>query len=291
MLITNKIPFGLLLSKIKFELVAIIAYSSAVGILDHHSYLEETIVPLTIPTLLGTSLSLLLAFRINQSYDRWWEARIIWGAIVNDSRSLIRQVKTFVSDPQDETAISFARRQAAWCHALGESLRRLPHSAKVKEYSSDFEHQSNIPNALLLKHSEEVRQLYQTGWINPFQQIQIDSTITRLVESMGKCERIKNTIFPGNYSTLLHFLILIFVTLLPLGLTDYSILMEVALTTLFAGIFFLIEKTAIFMQDPFENMPTDTPMTTLANNIEVNLMQMVSCPPPTLTPPTSYYQL
>ena len=280
----------MLLRKTKYELLAIIAYSAAIGILDHHSYMEGMTLPLTIPTLLGTALSLLLAFRINQSYDRWWEARTVWGAIVNDSRTLIRQLQTFVS-PQGSIVISFAKRQAIWCYALGESLRKVPFSDKVKQYVEDYENHANIPNALLLKHSEEVRMLYLDGQLNPFQQIQIDSTIARLCDSMGKCERIKNTVFPGNYSMLLHFLIYIFATLLPLGLSDYSIAMEVVLTTLFAGIFLLIERTAIFMQDPFENMPTDTPVTALANTIEINLMQMVACEPPNVAPATTYYQL
>ena len=65
MLITNKVPFGLLLSKTKYELLAIVAYSVAIGVIDHYSYLEGMTLPLTIPTLLGTALSLLLAFRIN----------------------------------------------------------------------------------------------------------------------------------------------------------------------------------------------------------------------------------
>lgn len=280
----------MLLSKTKYELLAIVAYSIAIGIFDHYSYLEGMTLPLTIPTLLGTALSLLLAFRINQSYDRWWEARTVWGAIVNDSRTLIRQLQTFVS-PQGSVVISFAKRQAAWCYALGESLRKLPFSDKVKQYAEDYDNHANIPNALLLKHSEEVRMLYLDGQLNPFLQIQIDSTIARLCDSMGKCERIKNTVFPGNYSMLLHFLIYIFATLLPLGLSDYSIVMEVVLTTLFAGIFLLIERTAIFMQDPFENMPTDTPVTALANTIEINLLQMVAYEPPKFAPTTAYYQL
>lgn len=290
MLITNKVPVGFLLKRTKYELLAIITYATIAGILDHLSYLEGITISLTIPSLLGTALSLLLAFRINQSYDRWWEARIAWGAIVNDSRTLIRQLQTFITD-QDSTIISFAKRQAAWCFALGESLRKLPFSDKVKRYSEDYKNQNNVPNALLSKHSDEVKALFLTGQLNQFQQVQLDTTIMRLTDSMGRCERIKNTIFPGNYSILLHFLIYIFTTLLPLGLSENSVLMEVVLTTLFAGIFLLIEKTAIFMQDPFENLPTDTPVTALANTIETNLMQMVGAEVPVIAPVRSYYQL
>ena len=290
MLITNKVPIGFLLRRIKYELLAIVTYAAIAGYLDHLSYLKGITISLTIPSLLGTALSLLLAFRINQSYDRWWEARIAWGGIVNDSRTLIRQLQTFHSD-QDGTITAFAKRQAAWCFALGESLRRQPFSEKVKRYSEDYKNHSNVPNALLSKHSDELRTLFLSGHLNQFQQVQIDSTISKLTDAMGRCERIKNTIFPGNYSILLHFLIYVFATLLPLGLSDNTILMEIVLTTLFAGIFLLIEKTAIFMQDPFENLPTDTPVTALANTIETNLMQMVGAEVPVIAPVRSYYQL
>ena len=291
MLIKNRIPVAFLLGKIKFDLIAIVTYSIIIGVLDHGFYLEKIAVPLSVSAILGGALSLMLAFRINQSYERWWEARIAWGAIVNDSRTLVRQVQNFLRNQNQELVISFAQRQIAWCYALGESLRKLPPSDKVKHYAEVYRNHNNIPNALLLKHSQEVSELYQTGKINSFQEIQLDSTIARLCDAMGKCERIKNTVFPGNYSMLLHFLILIFSTLLPLGFTDFSILMEVALTTLFAGIFFLIERTAIFMQDPFENLPTDTPVTALANTIEINLLQMVSCQPPDFAPVKTFYQL
>lgn len=291
MLIRNRIPVAFLLGKIKFDLLAIVIYSIIVGVLDHGSYLKKVSVPLSLSAILGGALSLMLAFRINQSYDRWWEARIAWGAIVNDSRTLVRQVINFLDVQNQDLAVSFARRQIAWCYALGESLRRLPPSEKVIPFVDVYRNHSNIPNALLLKHSQEVSAFYQDGKINSVQEIQLDSTISRLGDAMGRCERIKNTVFPGNYSMLLHFLILIFSTLLPLGFTDSSILMEVALTTLFAGTFFLIERTAIFMQDPFENLPTDTPVTALANTIETNLLQMVSCPAPDFSPPRTFYQL
>ena len=92
---------------------------------------------------------------------------------------------------------------------------------------------------------------------------------------MGKCERIKNTVFPKSYSLLVHFLIYVFATLLPFGLEDKYVAVEVFLTTLLPVVFIAIERTAIILQDPFENAPTDTPVTSLATTIEINIKEMI----------------
>jgi putative membrane protein len=92
---------------------------------------------------------------------------------------------------------------------------------------------------------------------------------------MGKCERIKNTIFPTTYSMYIRFTLCLFILLLPFSLTDLLGWLEIPLITTIAAAFFLIEKMAIHLQDPFESRPTDTPMDAISENIENNLMQMI----------------
>ena len=116
----------------------------------------------------------------------------------------------------------------------------------------------------------------QEKTVNEFQQIQLDSTIARLCDSMGKCERIKNTVFPKAHSLLIHLIIYVFATMLPFGLDDKNVAVEIAITFFIPIIFVAIEKTSILMQDPFENQPMDTPVTDLATTIEINLKQMIN---------------
>ena len=136
MLLNKNISIFAFIRQIKFDIAVILTYSVVVGIADQHSFLAKISIPIGITAVIGTALSLLLAFRTSQAYERWWEARIIWGAIVNDSRTLIRQLIQFV--PQDcnnkKAVEQFADRQIIWCYALGESLRKLPFSKKVKDY-------------------------------------------------------------------------------------------------------------------------------------------------------------
>ena len=272
MLLNKKISIFTFLKQIKFDITAILIYAVVVGIADQYGFLSKIEIPIAVSTIIGTALSLLLAFRTAQAYERWWEARIIWGAIVNDSRTLIRQVKQFVPERDADVVKEFAYRQIVWCYALGETLRKLSYSKKVYDYVKEHKiPKNNVPNSIMNQHGAALSKLD----IGDFKQVQIDSTLSRLCDAMGKCERIKNTVFPKSYSLLVHFLIYVFATLLPFGLEDEYILVEIFLTALIPIIFIAIERTAIILQDPFENVTTDIPMTTLATTIEINIKELI----------------
>lgn len=286
MLLKKKIPMKYVLGKIKIELILVVAYVISFDLI--HRYFDAVVmnIPIAIPTIIGTVISLLLAFKSNQAYDRWWEARMIWGAIVNDSRTLLRQVIGFYKDPDfsveaDEFKGSFAKRQAAWCYSLGQALRGKDPLKPIKNlltpeefrYVSKHKH---VPNAILILHSRALKIAKDKGKINTYQQVEIDNTLTRLCDSMGKCERIKNTVFPTTYSLYIRFTLCLFIMLLPFGLTNLVGWLQIPLVVTIAAAFFLVEKMAIHLQDPFENRPTDTPVTTISTAIEKNLIQMVN---------------
>lgn len=293
MLLNKRISIIYFIKEIQFQIITICLFSMAVGWLDNYQLLKEVSFPIGVPTMIGTAVSLLLAFRISQSYERWWEARIIWGAIVNDSRTLIRQAIQFTNEDAKSEIQSFATRQIIWNYALGESLRKTPFTDKVQQYLVEHDvAAANIPNALLDKHSEQIKKWAETGVITEFRQIQLDTTLARLCDSMGKCERVKNTIFPRSYSVLVHTLIYTFAFILPFGLDDAHVIAEILMTIIIPVMFIAIEKTAIIMQDPFENTPVDTPMTALATTIEINIRQMIGDKNiPEKPVNTTYYEL
>lgn len=277
MLLNKPISILYFINTIKWQLALIILFAFSVGLLHLRPELVKISIPLGVLTLVGTSVSLLLAFRTAQSYERWWEARIVWGAIVNDSRTLIRDLIQFIPENETDEIKLFAERQIIWTYTLGESLRRLPFSPKVEAYIKLYKiDASNIPNALLEEHSAQIKALTSDGFISEFRQVCLSNTIGKLCDSMGKCERIKNTVFPRSYSVLLHMLIYTFTAILPFGLDHSRPVVEIALCILIPCMFISIEKTAIIMQDPFENTPVDTPMTTLAQTIEINIRQAIN---------------
>jgi len=285
MLLRENIPFRYVFGKIKKELFFIATYATIIAILYETEHLTRISIPISIPTVMGTVISLLLGFRSNQAYDRWWEARQIWGAIVNDSRSLARQVISFTGNLYEDESIykfrqGFIKRQIAWCFALEQLLRKKQPLKGLEKWLSKKEidtvsHYDNVPIGLLDQHARDIKIALDKGWINSFQHVELDRTLSRLCDAQGKCERIKNTIFPVTYSLYIHFSLLLFISLLPFGIIEYFGFFEAPLVTAIAASFLLIEKMAIHLQDPFENKPTDTPMTTIARGIEKNLNQML----------------
>jgi putative membrane protein len=297
MLLKTKIPFNYVFGKIKYELVCVVAYSLLVWELYEHVHSTRISIPLSVPAILGTVLSLLLGFRSNQAYDRWWEARHIWGAIVNDSRTLARQVLVFMqadykSADVRELKEKIIKRQIAWAFSLGQMLRAQSPTQGLEKYLDDDDMRTvsrytNVPAAILNLHARDLQEALNNQYLNRFQQVEIDRTLSRLCDAQGKCERIKNTVFPSTYGLYIHFSLILFILLLPFGIIDIFGVMVMPVVVAISSCFILIEKMAIHLQDPFENKPTDTPVTTIAKGIERDLKQMMWDEAPRIEPATA----
>lgn len=280
MLLDKQIPAYYILNKVKRDLVYVLLLSLFVLFATerYQELLPE--MPLTIPAFIGTAISILLSFKLSQSYDRWWEARKVWGAIVNDSRSFVIQLQTLIAKGNEDTIRKIALRQIAWCYSLGQSLRGLNATENLDEFISKEEleelqlHQ-NKPLALLQLHAKDIKQLKEANQLETLSQLQLDNTLVRLCDAQGKAERIKNTIFPVTYRLFLHAIIYLFVVTLSISLKDVAGYYEIPLLILISAAFFLLEKSATHMQDPFENRPTDTAITAIARTIEINIKQLL----------------
>lgn len=272
-----------LLKGIWVGVVAVTAYATLVFYLFSYENWHFLSFPISITTILGTALSLLLGFRTNSAYDRWWEARKCWGEIVNDSRTLVRQSMAFVEAPgeeKNELVSNIAHLQIAWCYALANSLRRTQVLVYADLHLSTEEHayvsvQDNIPNAILNLIQFKMAALHDSGKIKTLLYQNTDDTLRRLCDAMGKCERIKNTIFPTQYSFFVHLVVFIFTLVLPMGLVESIGRIAIPITFTISFLFFYVEWIAYIMQNPFENGPNDIPMTSMSRNIEINLLQLI----------------
>ncbi|TGE08081.1 bestrophin family protein [Hymenobacter fodinae] len=284
MLLDTRLPVRYIFRDILPDIIRVFFISVIFQLLKQFLAQDIPLIPLQLPTVLGGSISLLLAFKISQSYDRWWEARKVWGAITNDSRTLVLQVRTFVADgaalPSELSIQAITYRQIAWCYSLGQALRGLDPMHCLDEFLSEpelayIQGHANKPLALLDLHANQIKQLYQREAINSFQQVQLDDTQVRLCDAMGRAERIKSTVFPTSYRLMVYLFIYLFLITLSLGLVETIGPWEVPLLLGIATTYFLLERTARYLQDPFNNRPTDTPVTTIARNIEINLKQLL----------------
>ena len=273
MILEKRIPPRYWVGLVQTDAILVAVFSVGVYLLSR-SYIEEDL-PVSIAGFLGTSIALLLSFKLSQSYDRWWEARKVWGAMVNDSRSLVVQVANYGGHRQ--IAKEMAKRQVKFCRSLTRTLRGEKHAKHESQDSMDQESASinHLELSLLNKHAVDLEKLHRDGVLTDYQQMQIDKTLVRICENMGKLERIKKTVFPKTYRMTLRLFIHLFLIILSISLSnlDYWIALPVIFSLTIP--FFLLEKIAFNIQNPFENKPTDIPMNAICDTIEKNLMELV----------------
>lgn len=244
-------------------------------------------VPNTAVGPMATALAIFLAFHNNGSYDRWWEARKQWGQLVNSSRSFARQVLTFVEDPSAHRAL--LHRHIAYVHALRFHLRKqtdqwselAPFLAKAE--LDEVVKTSNVPLALVQRQAKTLEQLRKAGALSDFRAVQLDQTLTDLMNVQGACERIKNTPLPRQYEFYTRLFVWFFALILPATMIDALGWRTPFFTVPTSFLFFALEGVAAVNEDPFENRIQDTPLTALCRTIEINLRELggeKDLPPP-----------
>lgn len=253
------------------------------------------ILPFQIPAILGSALAIFIGFRNNSSYQRWWEARTIWGNIINNSRIFARQI---IANTENAEAIGKATheqvrqyqselitRQIAFAHALRLHLRKqnqyseFQHLLSADEYHQVIQSQ-NIPNYLLLTQGKRIKEGMRAELLGPFDNISIEPTIAGLSQFQGGAERIKNTPLLRQYNYYSRVFLYVFLLCLPFGLV--ADLQKLNLTTLLIPISFIIgfvfstiAKVGEVNEDPFENLITDVPLTSICITIERDLLEML----------------
>ncbi|SEL00330.1 bestrophin family protein [Parapedobacter koreensis] len=277
---TRGIPFRYMFNKVKREVAIVTVIGLIFNVFTY--FLNDRLpdMPLGVPAFLGTAISVLLSFKMSQSYERWWEARKIWGAIVNDSRSLVVQLQSYLGAGYQTAIREIGHRQIAWCYALGDALRGLNPLTRDTgclrpEEMAALVHRNNKPLAIMQQQALAVKGLADQEALNVFCRVQLDQTIVRLIDSMGKAERINSTVFPVTYRLFLHGAIYLFLITLSIALQDVRPIFEIPLLVLISALFFLVEKTAYNLQDPFRNRPSDTPVTAIARTIEINIRELL----------------
>ncbi|MCG9910658.1 MAG: hypothetical protein MH137_05085 [Flavobacteriales bacterium] len=269
--------------------VTLIAYLS-----HHYTTVKFIEVPLSIVGIMGTALAIILGFRNSSAYDRWWEARRIWGEIVNESRTLTRQVITIV-DPEKVPAalwnesVSIVHRQLAWIYALKLQLRGQQDLSQwekeVKPLVSEKEYElvmslSNKATQLMMMQGRAIKKINSDHTLDTYSYIQMDDTLTRLTNLQGGSERIKNTPLPKPYDYYTLAFLYIFVALLPFGIMNelqgQSISFLVfPVSIVVSWIFYQIYILGKVLSRPFDNLPTDVPLNALCRIIEIDLRQVL----------------
>jgi ion channel-forming bestrophin family protein len=252
----------------------------------NHPFRSIAVPDLTI-TLLGAALGLLLGFRTNSAYDRWWEARKLWGRLVNSSRSLARQAISFSTvdgsvDPEapDPFARELVYLQIAYVHALRCALRKQQPWEDIgpflrPEFLAFLREQTNVPAAMLQRMGDLCVDAVGIGVLTELRLQRLDTTLSDLTDVQGGCERIKNTPLPRQYDTYPELIVKVYCFLLPFVLVDRLKYLTPAITLIIGAAFLVLNRIGKNLEDPFEDTVYDTPMTALSRTIEINLRQQL----------------
>jgi len=232
-------------------------------------------------TLLGFAISMLLVFRTNTAYDRWWEGRKLWGALVNNSRNLAIKLAVMLPESEKEQRIFFKKIIPAYAYALLNHLKA--EKTRIELFEADAEHpvfnqidkEKHVPNQVALLMFKHIQQLYKEGKITGDQLIVLNGELQSFTDICGACERIKNTPIPFSYSVFIKKFIFFYVMTLPIGYVfslGYYVIPVVAL------IFYVLaslELIAEEIEDPFGGDANDVPTEKIAMNIHKHVAEIL----------------
>jgi putative membrane protein len=247
----------------------------------------------TVPfTLMGLALGVFLGFRNNTAYERFWEARRLWGGLVNASRSFARMTLTLIAADAtpgckaSEERVHGLRRELtyrviAYVHSLrmhlrGElsELRELAPLLPAAELEQ-LPAQRNVPNAIFLKLGERLADTRRLGALHYRDVLLFEPMLTELTNLQGGCERIRTTPMPWSYTVLIHSIVAVYCFALPFGLVTTTKLFTPLVVVLIAYAFLGLDAVGDEIEEPFGHDYNDLPLLTISRMIEVNLRQML----------------
>jgi len=274
--------------------LTIVLCISFVALASHDHILRITVNLSTVPfSLIGIALAVFLGFRNNASYDRYWEGRKLWGQLLNESRSMVRQALTLAPDAGVTPRVrEFVDLLCALPHALRHQLRgtdaredlakHLPPALLERVMASRFR-----PATLLMCASEWVQNERRDARIDGWAVLAFERNLNGLSDVIGGCERIVSTPLPFAYTVMIHRTVYFFSALLPFGLVESIGWLTPVFAVFVAYAFMAHEAIAAQIEDPFGTEDNDLALATMCAGIEVALHDLIGdkveaeTPPPT----------
>ena len=278
MIIASTPRLGQIVSEVWKPLSALFVWDCVVTVVYYLLPFHAPSLPLT---LFGTALALFLGFRDNSAYQRWWEGRVLWGAMINASRSLARMARNYLPTAEArDLRRTLVLRQVAYVNTLRCQLRRQPHDAEVLRFLSNGEAEpalarANAANGLLDGTGRRIADAVREGWIDTIQQTQMEQVLVDIANAQGGMERIKNTPLPNQYRFLPTLFTHLFCVLLPIGLVE-TLGFATPLGSTVAGLMFLaVLQIGDDLVDPFARTVHAVPLLAMCRTIEIDLLQSI----------------
>jgi ion channel-forming bestrophin family protein len=271
--------------------------------------------------MIGTAAAFIVGFKNTQTYNRLWEARQIYGAIVNASRSWGIMARDFVNNKDVQKQLIY--RHIAWLTALRFQLResrawetiekhynkeyrrffKIPEretslADEIKPFLSDgdFDYimeKKNRATHIISLQSIQLKQLRRDNAVEALNYIEMENMLINLFDQQGKCERIKNFPYPRQFASINSFFIKLFILIVPFGLLnefqklgEHYVWLNIPFSLIVCWVFNSMERVGEATENPFEGNANDVPITALSRTIEIDLREMLDEKdlPPALKP-------
>jgi putative membrane protein len=268
--------FGRVLACVGWSTVVLVAHWYGMSRL----VMSHTSIPATVHSLVGVALGLLLVFRTNTAYDRFWEGRKLWGGIVNESRNLARLASVHL---KDDPALfrSMVRWTVAWSHAAMHGLRGGVGFGPVASELPAREVEAALASGhVAIDVARRITGLLvearDKGLISDIVLVSLDANVQQLVDYLGGCERIKKTPLPFAYMVHIRRALILYCFTLPFALVDSYGWGAIVGTLLVAYIFFGIEEIGVEIENPFDGDENDLPLDRICATIEKDLLGLIA---------------
>ncbi len=311
MLISKKITLAQIWFFGKKNIIITTLMSSVVVLLYQYFDIKFIAIPFLPVSMIGTAVAFYVGFKNNQAYDRLWEARRLWGGFTNTSRTLAASFISLIKDKEMQK--DFLMRHIVYLNIVRLQLRKtipwatnnedyhrkaISAADEIKEFDhaivelfarfnkSDIyekvKHKGNIANYALKYQFEVVTKLKKDKLIDDYEHSDLTKLLGELYNLQGGCERIKTTPLFRQYSLFSRIFVHLFIFLLPFGLltemskfSTYGIWLVIPISVLISWVFMTMEQIGESSENPFDNGTSDTPISTICRNIEIDILEML----------------
>ena len=274
---------GSIVPRIRYKIFSVAALSALVLVIDRLA-LPLPDVPLAAMSVFGVALSLFLGFRNNAAYERWWEARKLWGQLIAEIRTLGRQVTMFSDDTTArERALSNA---VAFAHLHRGALRNADVRSEIAPWVGEAETNRllSTPNPADAALSQ-ISEFLNTPTVDGFGKLALSRTLSTITLAQAGCERIATTPLPFVYSLLVRRTTYLYCFLLPFALTHSAGWFSPVLSAMVAYVFFGLQAVTRELEHPFSHVENGLPLNAMCRTIEISVAQALERPaPPSLAP-------
>ncbi len=271
---------GSVTPKVLPKVVVLVLYSMLISCLSHvYPVIALPVGPFEYG---GVIMGLILVFRVNSGYDRWWEARKLWGNIVNQCRNLAMIMIYYTRDDANLWRQQAIHTLIAWPYLIKNKLRQQNNLDEVLPWLDApmvklLQDAHNKPNVLSASIAKLLNIAHQQGTMDSFSFLRAEEQRDLIIQSQGGCERILNTPIPFVMAVKSRRFILIFLLILPFALVDVSIYINPLITGIVGYAIFSLDQIGVELQNPFsEQHLSHLPLTEVCRTIEDDLCALLS---------------